>query len=517
MKHQQVAWLLSTIAALMVAAACASGSVRMEDAPNLAIHVDWSDAVGPTPRYYGVESVWVDQDAELFIERYRMLGANTVRVQVAQLVLEPVNDNDDPESCVIDWNQTHPMDQANGKTITYGSMFSQLASEFPEMHFQVNIWLAASWNADKPNGYLGIGGTFPPRDYAEHREFVGGLARWLVDDCGIDPLRLAFSFVNEPNSQHFFTGSQADLVRLAAETRIALDVVSPGIQMLGLDEVNSTAWTEAFYPQRPSDCCDGWTFHVYERGTETVWNGLRTGISRLSSYGPVWVTEFADTNNGSPDAGMDFSTRQAAIGYADLLARLWHSDIEGVIHFRLADTYVDALGGWAGHGLFADWRGAKSNGASYAIYPSFWVFSNMYNYLTEGQIVRSTAPPELRVVAVRPNEPTSRCLVLWITNTGSTAYRASLQITGFPTLEARMEKLDNLAGPLPIETRLVAGSPLTIDVWVPAQSSYTILLSATTPSGPEARQVQLPLIVAYRPSSPRSGGQAAINCSTRGY
>ena len=89
----------------------------------------------------------------------------------------------------------------------------------------------------------------------------------------------------------------------------------------------------------------------------------------LRAYGPVWVTEFADTANGSPDAQMDFSTRSAALGFAEVVGRLWKSGIDGVVHFRLSDTYVDQLGGWAGHGLFADWRGTRSQGEPYGIYP----------------------------------------------------------------------------------------------------------------------------------------------------
>jgi hypothetical protein len=166
---------------------------------NTMIYTDWEQILGPGPAYYGVEYGWIDQDRDLFLERYRLLHANVLRVQVDQEYFEMSNDNDDPSVSAIDFDVTFPLDLREGKTLTYHDMFSTLAAEFPSMHFHINVWLAARWNAVQPDGYLGLGGAFPPLDYAEHREFTRELARWLVDSCGIAPERLSFSFVNEPN------------------------------------------------------------------------------------------------------------------------------------------------------------------------------------------------------------------------------------------------------------------------------------------------------------------------------
>lgn len=476
-----VRWLLLISITVTVAGSAAQcRPVMGESAVQAAtsITADWENVVGSGPTYHGVEYGWVDQDSDLFLQRYRRLHPNILRVQITQEYFEMVNDNDDPNTSEIDFNITLPLDSQAGKFLTYREMFSTLASEFPDMHFHINMWLAARWNATDPNGYLGLGGAFPPLDYAEHREFIRELARWLVETCGIAPSRLSFSFINEPNLTPFFVGSQADLVRMGAETRAALDAVSPQIQMMGLDEVHGTDWTDAFHPQRPEGCCDAWTFHVYERGVDAVWAALQTRAEHLGSYGPVWATEFADTANGSPDAQMDFSSREAALGFSEVAGRLW-TEVDGIIHFRLADTYVDQqgqLGGWAGHGLFADWRGTKSDGEPYAIYPTFWVFANLFGQLGGGQIVDTTSPSDLILVGARHDDPVAVRLALWITNPSDTAYTTTVQVTEFPVDVASVKMLDNLNSDAPMATIMATGKPLKFEIQIAERSSYTIVV-----------------------------------------
>jgi hypothetical protein len=441
------------------------------------IAVDWAQVVGNGPRFYGVEYGWIDQDRNLYLERYRRLHPNVVRVQVSQQVFEPVNDNNDPNVSTINFSLTVPVDLQLGKTITFQDMFKSLAAEFPDLRFQINVWLAARWNATNPDGYLGLAGAFPPLNYAEHREFIREMARWLVNTCGIAPEHLSFTFINEPNLSGFFAGTQADLASMATETRAALDEISPLIQMGGLDEVHGTPWTDAFYPQRPGRCCAPWTFHVYERGVPSVMNALLARTQHLKQYGPVWVTEFADTANGSPDAQMDFSTRQAALGFAELLGRLWASGIDGVIHFRLSDTYSDILGGWAGHGLFADARGTHANGRAYAPFPSYWVFANLYRELGGGQVLSITAPSELAVVAARQGSGDSARLAAWMTNSTIASYSIELEVTNFPANTASFQIFDNLIGDTPVETRTVSGQTLILALSIPPQSSRLFVVT----------------------------------------
>ena len=474
------------------------------------IRVDWDQVIGPGPTYYGVEYGWIDEDSDLFLERYRLLHPNILRVQVTQEYFEPVNDNDDPDLSNIDFDVTFTLDAEQDKHVTYREMFSTLGREFPDMHFHINMWLAARWNASDAGGYLGLGGAFPPLSYPEHREFVREFARWLVDDCGIAPARLSFSFVNEPNLTPFFVGTQADLAKMATETRAALDEVSPEIQMMGLDEVHGVEWTDDFYSRRTDGCCDAWTFHAYELGVGPLWNALRTRVEHLGSYGPVWVTEFADTANGSPDAQMDFSSREAALGFAEMVGRLWASRVDGVIQFRLADSYVDQLGGWAGHGLFADWRGTRSGGEPYAIYPSFWVFANLYGQLGGGQIVSVTAPVDLVVVGARRNDTRPPRLALWITNPTWTEYTATIQVASAHVPMASASVLDNLGGRT-TETIAVGSLPSAFDVTIPARSSYTIVVKQPLPP-----VMYLPVILRGLPATAPSPAQAIQGLSSAG-
>jgi len=63
---------------------------------NATIYADWEQILGPGPTYYGVEYGWIDQDRDLFLERYRLLHVNVLRVQIDQEYFEMVNDNDKP-------------------------------------------------------------------------------------------------------------------------------------------------------------------------------------------------------------------------------------------------------------------------------------------------------------------------------------------------------------------------------------------------------------------------------------
>jgi putative glycosyl hydrolase len=443
----------------------------------LSITVDFGEVIGKSPEFYGVEYSWIDQEQDLYLERYSRLHANIIRVQIPQAFFEPINDNNDPHSSEIDFSVTLPVDSREGTTLTFERMFKTLAVEFPSMHFHIGIWLPARWNAKDPEGYLGVGGAFPPQDLAEHKEFVQALARWLVSDCDISPERLSFSFINEPNLPSFFVGAGADLIQLAEVTRDALDQVSPHIKMGGIDEVHGTLWTDRFFDRRPDGCCEMWTFHVYERGSSDMWSVLQERSEHLGQYGPVWVTEFADITYGSPDAKMDFSTREAALQFADLLGKLWLTEIEGVIHFRLSDTYADLAGGWAGHGLFADGRGTHSGGDAYEPFPAYWVFANMYRELGGSRIVRVVAPRDLTVVGARKESGSETRLAIWVANTTTASYDVAFNVANFPGTAATVQVFNNLTGDAAVETRSVAGTELVFRAEIPRQSSYLFVFS----------------------------------------
>jgi hypothetical protein len=429
-----------------------------------------------------VEYAWVDQAADLYIERVDDLHINTLRVQITQEVFETVNDNNDPNFSEIDFSLTIPLDFLGGTSLTYEQMFTGLIAANPNLHVQINVWLAARWNASDPNGYLGLGGAFPPLDYAEHQEFIRELARWLVDTCGIPANQLSFTFINEPNLDPFFQGDTADLVQMATVTRAALDQISPDIQMGGLDEVHGLTETDLFYPLRPEGCCDFWTFHVYEYGVSGVIAQLLGVAGQLESYGPAWVTEFADMNNGSPDAQMDFSTPEAALGFAEMIGHIWGRGLDGFIHFRLSDTYAGLPpepAQWAGHGLFADSQGTHADGQPYAIFPVYYVFANLFRELGGGEIVGINGADTLPIVAARHANSDEPRLALWITNPTGSSHTYPLEFINFPvgTNGTQISIFDNLESDQPFAFEYINGDPVNYTLTIPAESSYLLVLT----------------------------------------
>ncbi|MCP4373556.1 MAG: hypothetical protein GY797_36450 [Deltaproteobacteria bacterium] len=175
---------------------------------------------------------------------------------------------------------------------------------------------------------------------------------------------------------------------------------------------------------------------------------------------------------------MNFSTREAALGFAELLGRLWPTGIDGIIHFRLADTYTDYFGGWVGHGLFADGRGTHSDRKAYEPFPVYWVFANLYKELGSGEIVKTTTTDELTVVAARKSHKSKDRLAVWVSNYTKKNYTPLLRVSNFPANSARIKVIDNLVGDTPIENTVVEGKELSFKVNIPRKSSYLFTINS---------------------------------------
>ena len=259
---------------------------------------------------------------------------------------------------------------------------------------------------------------------------------------------------------------------MAKVTRSALDEVSPEIQMGGLDEVNGLFQTNQFYDEIDTSCCDFWTFHTYEQGISNITPLLLGTVNQLSDYGPVWITEFADTQNGSPDAGMDFSTPAAALGFADMIGKIWGKGFEGFIHFRLSDTFTNQ---WAGHGLFADSEGINADGEPYALFPSYFVFANLFRELGDGDIVSIDAPEGISSVAARHSD--SDQLSVWITNPTPVDTTLGVIVTNYPQTKAQIEIFNNLVSDQPIRSVRVDGEYLAHVITLPENSSFLLVFT----------------------------------------
>jgi hypothetical protein len=119
----------------------------------------------------------------------------------------------------------------------------------------------------------------------------------------------------------------------------------------------------------------------------------------------------------------------------------------------------------------------------------------MYRELGGGDIVRSTAPPGLTVVAARRDDTEGPHLGVWVTNATDEAYETALAVDQFPAGPVQVQVFDNLAGDTPIDTLTAEGEDLAVNVTVPSQCSYTFVFGPLS-GGPNA--LWLPTIVVER-------------------
>ena len=138
-------------------------------------------------------------------------------------------------------------------------------------------------------GYRGI--ISPPTRWSEWGELVGALAHHLVDRYGIDEVaEWAFEVWNEPNLVVFWSGTQAEYLRLYDEAATALKIVHPRLRVGG-PATAAGEWVEAL------------TSHAHDTGvaldfvsTHTYGNLPLDTRPALRRHGlgaiPVWWTEW---------------------------------------------------------------------------------------------------------------------------------------------------------------------------------------------------------------------------------
>jgi len=174
-------------------------------------------------------------------------------------------------------------------------------------------------------GYRGI--ISPPRDWSRWRELVGTLAAHLVDRYGIDEVaEWGFEVWNEPNLVVFWSGTQAEYLRLYTEAARAIKAVDPRLQVGGPSSA-AGEWVEALVAHaRALDVpVDFVSSHTYGNLPLDVGPSLaRHGFAGI----PVWWTEWGvgsthfgpihDGVAGAPFVLSGFASgrdRMAAIAY----------------------------------------------------------------------------------------------------------------------------------------------------------------------------------------------------------
>ncbi|HEX4701607.1 MAG TPA: hypothetical protein VH352_05705, partial [Pseudonocardiaceae bacterium] len=173
--------------------------------------------------------------------------------------------------------------------------------------------------------YRGI--ISPPRDWTQWRDLVGALAAHLVDRYGVDEVaEWGFEVWNEPNLMVFWSGTQAEYLRLYEEAARAIKAVDPRLRVGG-PATAAGEWVEvlAAHAREHDVPLDFVTSHTYGNLPLDVRPALRRhGFDGI----PVWWTEWGvgsthfgkihDGVAGAPFVLSGFASaqdRMAAVGY----------------------------------------------------------------------------------------------------------------------------------------------------------------------------------------------------------
>ena len=435
--------------------------------------IDFEAVVGLSPTGYGTNGWWNDEDAELWRARYAELGPQVVRLPALQMILEPLNDNDDPGA--INWagfrfGDPFPLPiGGEGRRVTYRLWFETLRDLDITLLLHtpyLSGWLSANGNRDPFS-------SFPPTDVAEYGEFVRALLTYLVDEVGYPPQRIILEPVNEadlrcgadPAVPCFWQDWEMDdlfaVVRTAHEQAAAVD---PAIRIAGLATCCDTNLLPRFMVEYKGDeYLDVITYHRYGRGFD-FGSAIARGVE-LQAYGkPVYLDEFGSTKYWS-------NGLEGALWHSAVMPQIWAAGINPV-QFSISE-WPGMHQGYNQLGLFADWTG------DWARKPAYWVYVNFYAHLNGAELVRATSSPDLFVLAGRHLE--TETLAVWLTNvTLARKEKLAFQIDHWPTNHAILTAYDNLSGPQSIDTISVAvkGGQLLFDYAVPEHSSFSLVLQA---------------------------------------
>jgi len=162
----------------------------------------------------------------------------------------------------------------------------------------------------------------PPADWSEWRSVVHALTEHLVERYGIDEVRTwAFEVWNEPNLEVFWSGSQADYLRLYDEAAAAVKAVD-GRLRVGGPSTAASEWVEALtaHAEQSGVPLDFVSSHTYGNlPLDTRGSLERHGFAGI----PTWWTEWGvgSTHFGPIHDGV-LGAPFALSGYQDVQGRL---------------------------------------------------------------------------------------------------------------------------------------------------------------------------------------------------
>jgi hypothetical protein len=435
---------------------------------------DYANPIGSSPETFGVNGWWTDEDADLWQERYAELAPRIVRLPVFQQVLEPTNDNDNPnETNAAGFLFGTPIPAGDNRHLTYRLWFESLRDQ--KITLMVYLPYLAQWLSWSESS-SSAGAPFPPTDLDEYAEFVRVLLIYLVDEIHYPPQQIVLEPFNEPdldcgadpNVPCFWRKWQMD--ELAAVLKAAhtqAQAVNPNIRLAGpalccrievLDQLMQT--------YNAAEYLDILTFHKYDTSNFDL-NPLFGMARAFAPYGkPVYVDEYGNTIHTSNGAN-------GALWHAITLGELWKAGL-APIQFSVSE-WPGMHAGYNSMGLMTDWHDG------WQVKPAYGVYVNFFNHLADTTLVATQLPTGIFGVAgIQPSEST---LALWLTNANfKKDGNLVIQVENWPAASASIQAFDNLAGSAAMQTfSISAGSDgaLVFDYAIPPEQSFLFLLSAS--------------------------------------
>ena len=442
------------------------------------VSADFNAVISSGPAAYGTNVWWTDQDAGVWTSRWNELGPSWVRLYVSHSIVEPENDDADPDT--INWDSFRfdtpiSVPIVMTRTMTYRDWFEALRDQ-PDVHILIHFSYLAPWLTDNPaHPAIPIpAAPYPPNDIAEYREFIEATARFLVEEVGFPPERIAFEVMNEPDlacgadpvTPCFWQDWTMDDIRdVVSVTYQATEEVAPAIALVGLAECHGTAIVRDLLDNDPEGAyLDGLSYHYYAPG-----DNLSVALNRaqeLVSYGlPIYLDEYGSLAYRSE--GVD-----GALWHSLALPVLWRA---GIAPIQYPVSAWPLLGEpYNSMGLFEDWRGGWTRK------PSYWVHANFFRFVGGGEIIsHMTTPDELDVLVSRRVVTDVAQVVFWTANRETSPLPdIAFTLHNFPASPATLHVYDNMTGLMPLVTETLHGAPLVFTTTLPALSSRAFVLSS---------------------------------------
>lgn len=442
-----------------------------------AVSADFAAVVRSGPAAYGTNVWWTDQDADLWTSRWAELGPSWIRIYVSHSLVEPENDDNDPQH--INWDgflfdTPISVPVVMTRTMTYRNWFEALRDQ-PDLHIMIHFSYLAPWLTDNPPlpAIPVPAAPYPPNDLAEYREFIAATARFLVEEVGFPPERIAFEVMNEPDLGcgvdpavpcFWQNWTMTDIRDVVSVTYQATEAVAPSIALVGLAECCGTSIVRNLLDNYPEgDYLDGLTYHYYTAGYD--FSGALSRAAELAPYGlPLYLNEYGSFSYRSDGVS-------GALWHSLALPALWRTGIAPlqypISEWPLLDDPYNSMG------LFEDWTGGWTRK------PSYWVYTNFFRFFGEGEIIAHTASAELDVLVSRRVLTDAAQVTFWAVNRESSPVPdVVFTLHNFPESQATLRIYDNLSGPAPLLTETLQGAPLVFTTTLPALSSRAFILSS---------------------------------------